>query len=109
MYFCLTNCDCPMDSIMIDFVYESYYIVMKKKRNRGETPGFNKYVGWSTLEGEEGENIYLAFQEAIDEIIKKKELSFNRLEFDFLYWEEARRIHDCSVSDKQKEIREIWQ
>ena len=97
-----------MYSIMIDFVYESYYIVMKKKRNRGETPGFNKYVGWSTLEGEEGENIYLAFQKAIDKIIEKKELSINRLEFDFLYWEEARKMHDCSVSDKQKKIRKIW-
>ncbi len=103
----LDNCDAPMDSIMMDFVFESYFFVQGIERKRGETPGFNKETPcWSSFKSKE--DGYQAFQEAIDRIIKEKQLGINRIEFDFQYWEKAKSFHSALAEEKKRLLKEIW-
>ena len=84
------KCDAPLDNIIRDFVFESYFIVQGRKRKRGENPpGFDKEFSWSALDGADGIKVYQSFQNAVDFIIQKKDLEISRLEFDYRYWEAA--------------------
>ena len=99
----IANCDAPMDSAMRDFVYRSYRLFM------GEKPGFYISKPWSNLDGVKGQREYLAYQAAIEEIILFKGLHIRRIEFDYLFWDEAKRLID-QKSERQNQITmEIWE
>ncbi|SKB93343.1 hypothetical protein SAMN06296386_109125 [Lachnospiraceae bacterium] len=99
------KCHAPMDSIMRDFVYESYYIVQGKERKNSEKPGFKKDCSWSQVEKKEYDN----YQKAIDQIIKSKKLNINRVEFDFMFWNQAKRLKNKTVSEQHEIIKKIWE
>ena len=91
------------------FVFESYYVVQDKERNRGENPGFDKAFSWSALKDENGIKVYKAFQDAVDTIIEAKNIGITRLEFDLRYWDKARKTQKAKTRAKQiEEIRNIW-
>ncbi len=103
-------CDCPMDSIMLDFVFESYYIVvLKKERKRGERPGFRKDLTWSRLKDKEDKEQYTKYQETIRKIIENRKLNINPIEFDYMFWDEAKRIYDLKATDKKDALKKLWE
>ena len=105
-------CHAPMDSIMRDFVIDSYYIVQKKRRKRGEYPGVNYETAWSTLLDSTGE--YESFQSAIKTIIDAAGLKvngrkMNPVEFDYEFWGEAKRIKSKKTrSERKRETEKLW-
>ena len=99
LYF--KNCHCPMDSILMDFVFESYKIICPNKK-----PEFTKDKGWSTIRNREGG--YDAFQGAITTIIEQKKLDIIPIEFDYKYWEDAKNIHENPVKNKREKLKELW-
>ena len=100
------KCDAPMDSIMRDFVFESYYVVQDEERKRGETPGFSRDCSWSSLTTLKKD--YKNFQNAIDFIIEKKQLNINRIEFDFIFWEQAKKLQYKHVNEQKEITKSIW-
>ena len=83
-----SDCGAPMDSYMIKFVFDNYYEVKKTNKRNGDI-GFKRDLGWST--DNNNQETYKHFQEAIDVIIEEKELGINRIEFDYMFWDEARK------------------
>ena len=94
-------CHAPMDSVMRNFVFESYCIIHDK------TPGFSSYRAWSTITEINGD--YSAFQTAIDDIIMCKELPIHRLEFDYLFWNQAKIIQGRKKKDQRTLVEGIWE
>ena len=89
-----------MDSSMIDFVYETYSYIYNEK------PSFRKSVSWSSLKKDDYDNDYMEYQYAIECIIKKLNIS-NRLEFDYIFWQDAKRINSLKKDEKKKEIKKL--
>lgn len=100
------QCHAPMDSVMRDFVFESYYIVLGKERTRDEVPIFDRNCAWSKLQTIEGD--YMNFQNAIDGIIKYSGLSINRIEFDYLFWDKAKELQNKSRGNQRILTEKIW-
>ena len=100
-------CDCPMDSYMRDFVYRSYYYLRNNgRRPNGEDAIFDINCSWSKL-GDIDNPIsnYVNFQKAIDEII---EMAYgrgikipNKIEFDYMYFEAAKRLRSGEITLEQ--------
>ena len=99
-------CHAPMDSIMRDFVYESYYMLYPEKPKN--SIGFTKECSWSGIDSRDKIMEYYAFQSAINDIIKKKNLHISHIEFDYKYWGEASKIfkEEKKISEKIKELLE---
>ena len=103
-------CDAPMDSLMRDFVYESY-----KYLGLGKKPGFIKGCAWSQLNEGDKENpveYYYAFQKAIDEIIAyvngNRKLIKNKIEFDYMFWDKAVMLRDKRTKEQKALVKAIW-
>ena len=103
------KCYAPMDSIMLSFVFESYYIVKGEKRKKGSDRIFDKYISWSSSNSSVKETFH-KYQEAIEYIIKELGLDINHIVFDVLYWEQAKSIiyEEKRVEEQRKRIREVW-
>lgn len=107
-----SECHAPLDGIMRDFVYRSwFYFKLNSSSRKG--PGFCISGPWSKLKGEKGINEYRAFQIAITQIIeasglKKNGESINRLEFDFIFWEKAKKLKDKDRNGQIEAAKEIW-
>ena len=100
------NCGAPMDSYMIQFVYDSYLVIFGKK------PEFRKGLSWSTLKDETEYNLY---QDAIDTIIMDENIigdheMINRIEFDYMFWDAAKSIYGKNLNKDQRnnKLQEIW-
>ena len=108
------DCHAPMDSIMMTFIYESYYVLHRtdssNKKNGIAPPGF-KREGWSNLLDD---TEYKCFQCKIQWIIKERKLQMNPIEFDYCFWDAARNVkYDESgkerrVGDRIAEVKKIW-
>ena len=95
------NCGTPMDSIMMTFVYESYYVLLHKpdsKDKKLEKPGFGR-EGWSKLDSREE---YDAFQDTIKEIIRNTDPKLTPIEFDYIYWDIARNVKYDPTTGKER-------
>lgn len=107
------KCGTPMDSIMMTFVYESKYVVLQNtdsKNRKVDKPGF-KRDGWS---GMDDRKEYDKFQETIQDIIEEKNLSISPIEFDYQYWDKARKVkYDKNGKERDqkgriKEVKSVW-
>lgn len=110
---CYIDNDAPMDDCMRDFVYRSWFHLGLDK-SFCKKPGFYISHPWSTLNSIKGKNEYKAFQIAINEIIKAKKItrngkSINRIEFDYLFWDKARRLIGKSMKEQKTITRDIWE
>ncbi|SFL05342.1 hypothetical protein SAMN05216390_10924 [Lachnospiraceae bacterium KH1T2] len=97
-------CDAPMDSIMMTFVYECYYIIngTDSKKKGVSNPKF-KREGWST---QETDKEYQEFQIAIKNIIEKKKLGISPIEFDYLFWDKAKEAkYDSEGKERRQDER----
>lgn len=104
-------CDAPMDSIMRDFVYESY-IYLFAPNNK---PSFKKSCAWSSI-GKNNSNFddYNGFQLAIKNIIEDKKIKINgkiinSLQFDYLFWEKAKGLGEKSSKEQKELVKSIWE
>lgn len=94
-------CDAPMDGIMRRFVYDSYCIV----KDKHQKPKFKRNGAWSKIEKAEGD--YKNYQNAIDSIINSKKLGINRIEFDYIYWGDAKRWENDG-DDRMSKLENLW-
>ena len=99
-----SQCYAPLDRLMRDFVYESYIYL-----NLGGRPGFKKTIVWSKMTDNTD---YSSFQTAIYEIMNyvdpKQEKIHNKIEFDFMFWEKAKKLQNLRVEEQKTEVEELW-
>lgn len=110
-------CHAPMDSIMRDFVYKSYYYFTTPngRKPKYAEPIFNPECSWSKIgnpdypqyKKEDYDNYQLAIQTIIDEAKKKGFLISNKIEFDYLFWDKAKLLRDGA--DNKDNIVDIWE
>ncbi len=87
------NCDCPMDSIMINHIYS----IVKEKEFKDEYLPYDGAKGvsawcdiswskikWEVRDGKEGKIVYDRFQKIIEELAKTNNCS--PLEYDYYVW-----------------------
>ncbi len=106
-----SQCYAPLDSLMRDFVYKSYYYFTTDNNRKPNNVKaiFDPECSWSKIgKPDYKRDDYDNYQEAIKKLIEiakdKGLLINNKIEFDYLFWGEAKKLRD-----KNTTIDKIWE
>jgi len=101
---CFQSCDAPLDSLMKDFVYESFIYL-----SLGDKPGFRKDLAWSKMTNKAD---YSSFQNAVKKIMDYADTQGfkiqNKMEFDYMFWDKAKALRDKKKEEQTRIITDIW-